>query len=236
MGGLPGRRKDVWALAATTPGPTCLTLIATLCDGSAACATVQVLQVLAWEGRPASRAYTPYLSYQCQRVLLDLRNAWRSAGGPFWTLTRSLLNHSSAGEGAGPGSTWVPGWLATFDSCNRNGAPSAGASLDPADRLAWSFFSISTPSPFVSRVQLDTLLPRELGLLSASTGTQRCMEFSVTGLYHANAPAMYLPRVRQGGCPTISGADRFDNIRGTGFDSAGHPDGKLPILQMILFA
>ncbi|PMD57772.1 uncharacterized protein K444DRAFT_23938 [Hyaloscypha bicolor E] len=220
---------------ATTPGPTCLTLIATLCVGSAGCATVQVLQVLAWEGCPASRAYTPYLSCQCQQVLSDLKTAWRSAGGPLpdrCSITRQWVR-------GGPGSAWVPGWLATFDSCNPNGAPSAGASLCPADRLVWSFFSISTISPFVYRVRLDTLLPRRLGLLSASTGTQRCVEFPLAGLYHANAPAMYLPRVRQGGCPTISGADRFDNIRGkvTGFDSAGHhPDGKLPILQMILFA
>lgn len=185
------------------------------------------------KSRPASRAYAPYLSWPVPASFVGLEDCLAFSWWlPYQIAARSLVKQ----VGGGPETTWVPGMLATFDLCNRNGAPSAGASRCPADRLVWSLFSISTVSPLVSRVRLDTLLPRKRSLLSASAGTQRCVEFPLAFLYHANAPAMFLPRVRQGGCSTISGADRFDTIRGTGFDSAGHPDGELPILQMILFA
>jgi hypothetical protein len=169
--------------------------MATLCDGSAACATVQVLQVLPWEDSPSLTCLHSVLIVPVPASFVGLEDCLAFS---CWPLTRSLLDHSSSRWEVDLRAPGVPGWLATFDSCNRNGAPSAGASLCPADRLVWSCFSISTVSPFVSRVRLDTLLPRKRGLLCASTGTQRCVEFPLAFLYHANAPAMYLPRVRQG--------------------------------------
>jgi hypothetical protein len=85
--------------------------MAALCDGSAACATVhvlQVLQVLPWKESPSLTCLCSVLIVASFVGLDCLAFSWWP---PYQIAARSLVKQ----VGGGPETTWVPGMLATFE-------------------------------------------------------------------------------------------------------------------------